>query len=203
MEIILRNPKLPVIKTSRLVLRDIRIEDISDAYMAWINDPETTRFLEIRFYKHSRKDVEAFIQSRLDNTEKVKHFGIYDNNGERLIGNVSANINVHHKSADISYVIGHPDASGMGFATEAVHAIIYFLFKHCGIEQIWAGYYAGHDGSARVLEKNGFSVQGCIKKQLTDNEGNRVDHIIVGLLPEEYIPLEKYLGKLPPAIIGG
>ena len=201
MKITNRENRLPIIESKRLVMREIRLEDISDAYIAWVNNPETTRFLEIRFKKQTQEMIRDFIQSRLDNITSVKHFGIYDEGGNRLIGNISANINTNHKSADISYVIGHPEVSARGYATEAVHTLVYYLFKFCDVEQIWAGYYGGHDGSARVLEKNGFTVQGRVKKQLIDFLGDRVDHVYVGLLPEEFQPDENLLGKLPPEII--
>jgi RimJ/RimL family protein N-acetyltransferase len=200
MKITDRENRLPIIETRRLVFRDIRIEDISDAYIAWVNNPETTRYLEIRFQELTLNKIKEFIQSRLDNITTIKHFGIYDQNGTRLVGNISANINIHHKSADISYVIGHPEANGKGYATEAVHSIVYYLFNHCDIEQIWAGYYEGHEGSARVLQKNGFSIQGRVKKQLINHTGKRVDHIYVGLLPEDFQPDENLLGKLPVEI---
>jgi RimJ/RimL family protein N-acetyltransferase len=200
MKITDRENRLPIIETRRLVLRDIRIEDISDAYIVWINDPETTRYLEIRFQEQTLGKIKEFIQSRLDNITTVKHFGIYDQGGTRLVGNISVNININHKSADISYVIGHPEASGKGYATEAVHVIVYYLFNHCDIEQIWAGYYGGHEGSTRVLEKNGFTVQGRVKKQLIDYTEKRVDHIYVGLLPEDFQPDENLLGGLPAGI---
>ncbi len=200
MKITVRENRLPIIETTCLVLRDIRIEDISDAYIAWVNDPETTRYLEIRFQEQTLENIKKFIQSRLDNITTVKHFGIFDQECTRLVGNISANININHKSADISYVIGHPEASGKGYATEAVHAIVYYLFNHCDIEQIWAGYYGGHEGSARVMEKNGFTVQGRMKKQLIDYTGKRVDHIYVCLLPEDFQPDENLLGELPAEI---
>ena len=197
MEITKRKDKLPIIETARLLLRDIRVKDISDNYLAWINDPETTQYLEIRFEPQTRTKVEAFIQSRVENVKNVKHFGIYDDNGSRLIGNVTANINARHKSADISYIIGHPDAMGKGYATEAVHAVVYYLFHLAGMEQLWAGYYQSHTASAKVLAKNGFTVQGCVKKQLLNHKGEREDKIYVGLLPDDFTPNPELIGPLP------
>ncbi len=194
MKITERTGRLPILATKRLILRDIRVEDISDAYLAWINDPETTKHLEIRHRKHSREDAEAFIKSRLEDIENVKHFGIYDQDGTRLVGNISANINHLHKSADISYIIGHPGAQGKGYATEAIHAIVYYLFRHAGIGHVWAGYYAGNKASARVLEKNGFTVQARIRKKLINHKGEREDHIIAAILPEEFQPNASLLG---------
>lgn len=201
MKITLRENYLPIINTERLILRDIAIGDISYSYIQWINDFETTKYLEVRFQKYTRDDIERFIKSRLADIVNVKHFGVYDNNGSRLIGNVTANIKIHHKSADISYIIGHPEANNKGYGTEAVHCVVYYLFNYCDIEQIWAGYYEGHFGSEKVLSKNGFTVQGRLKKQLIGCDNKRVDHIFVGLLKCDFKPYENLLGRLPPQII--
>lgn len=201
MEIILREPALPIIRTSRLVIRDIEIKDISPEYVAWLNNPEVNKYLEIRFAEQTPHAVEDFIKSKLRNTRSSKHFGVYDNGGKRLVGTVTLpSIKWNHLSADLSFVIGHPGAKGKGYATEAVHGVVYYCFRHCGLVKLWAGYYDGHTGSAKVLSKNGFCEEGRLKNELVDFNGRRVDHVLVGLLAEDFIPDEKLLGKLPPEI---
>jgi RimJ/RimL family protein N-acetyltransferase len=207
MEIILRDPKLPIIKTLRLLIRDIEVKDVSDDYITWLNNPEITKFLEVRFSKHTRENVEDFVRSKLKTAESSKalihaeHFGVYDNNGSRLVGTVTMpSIKSNHLSTDISFVIGHPDARGKGYGTEAVHAVVYYAFKHAGLKKLWGGYYDGHIASARVLAKNGFREEGRILKEFINVEGKRVDHVLVGLMAEDFVPNEKLLGPLPPKI---
>jgi len=201
LQIRLRDPRLPVIRTKRLVLRDITVADISPAYIAWLNDPETVKYLEIRFRRQPPDIVRKYIEDRLKDTINSHHFGIYDQNGQRLVGTVTLpRINRRHGYADISFVIGHPEASGKGYASEAVHGICYYAFFHMGLTKLWGGYYEGHEASARVFAKNGFSVEGCLRKKLLSYDGRRVDHILVGLLAEEFKPAEKYLGPIPPLV---
>ena len=78
MEITVREGRLPVIKTKRLLLRDIKVEDITDEYVNWLNDPEVNRFLEIRFQRHTRETVTRFIKQKLEDVRSSKHFGVYD-----------------------------------------------------------------------------------------------------------------------------
>lgn len=201
MEITLRDPKLPVIRTSRLVLRDIELADVSDDYVAWLNDPEVTKFLEVRFAEQTRERVEDYVRAKLRDTVSSKHFGVYDQGGARLVGTVTLPVvKARHKSADISFVIGHRDARGKGYATEAIHGVVYYAFRHAGLEKLWAGYYDGHVGSAKALAKNGFREEGRLVRELVDHSGRRVDHVLVGLLAEDFVPDEKLLGALPPKI---
>lgn len=140
------------------------------------------------------------MDGKLANTVDTKHFGVYEGKGERLVGTVTfPYINLHHSFADVSFVIGHPDVQGKGYATEAVQGAIYYMFHECGIVKIWAGYYGGHGASARVLEKNGFRVEGRLRKKLVDFRNERVDQILVGLLAEDFRPREDLLGALPPS----
>jgi len=196
MEIILREPALPIIRTRRLVIRDIEVKDISPEYVAWLNNPEVNKFLEVRFVEQTHRSVEDYIIAKLKDTRSSKHFGVYDKGGERLIGTVTLpSIKWKHLSSDLSFVIGHPDAQGKGYATEAVHGVAYYCFKHCGLVKLWAGYYDGHTGSAKVLAKNGFKEEGRLVKELVDYTGKRVDHVLVGLLADDFVPDEKLLGS--------
>lgn len=201
MEIIFRGDKLPIIKTRRLILRDITVADISQDYIDWLNNPKVNEFLEIRFSKQTRETVTAYIQAKLADTRNSKHFGIYDQDGSRLIGTVTFPvINWHHLFADLSFVIGHPEGSGHGYATEAVNAALYYIFNFCDMYYVWAGYYEGHNGSSSVLKKNGFKVEGCFRKKRINAQGVRVDNILTGLQKDEYKPKPDLLGVLPPTV---
>jgi len=198
MEIINRKMRLPVIKTKRLVLKDITLDDISNDYINWLNNPDINKYLEIRFTPQTFETVREYVKDKLNNTIYTKHFGIYDQNGNRLVGTVTLpHINTHHSYADISFVVGHQNAQGKGYATEAVHAVTYYMFKKCGLVKLWAGYYEDHKASAKVLKKNGFRVEGKLRKQYINHEGNRVDHVLVGLLSEEFKVDRGLIGPLP------
>ena len=182
-----RRGRLPVIKTARLVLRDIGVDDITPEYVAWLNDPQVTRYLEIKWERQTKKKVIDYVRAKLKDTTNTKHFGVYDQGGTRLVGTVTLpNIDRHHFFADVSFVIGHPQARGKGYATEAVQAVVCYVFQYCGLQKIGAGYYDGHRASARVLEKIGFKVEGRLEKKLVNEHNQRVDHILVGLLAENY-----------------
>lgn len=185
-----RDPGLPVLETARLALREIRLEDVSDEYVAWLNDPETTRYLEVRFSPQPREAVEAFVRQMLERVADHLHFGVWDHGGARLVGTVTAHLNHHHRYADVSFVIGHPDAKGQGYATEAVRALSWYLFRRRGLAMLQAGYYGSHAASARVLARCGFTEQGRMRGKLVGPDGTREDHVLVGLLAADFVPPE-------------
>ena len=199
MEIISRGARLPIIKTKRLVLRDIRVEDISKDYVEWLNNPEVNGSLEIRFAPQTYESVKAYVESKLRDTKTTKHFGIYDQEGQRLVGTVTLpHIDWHHSFADISFVVGYPGIQGRGYATEAVHGVAYYMFEESGLVKLWGGFYGGHSASEKVFLKNGFRVEGRVKKKYVNREKVRVDWVLMGLLADEFVENPAYLGTLPP-----
>lgn len=200
MEIISRGTRLPIIKTNRLVLRDIQVEDISPEYVSWLNNPETNRHLEIRFTPQDYESVKGYVESKLRDTSNTKHFGVYDREGQRLVGSVTLpHIDWRHSFADISFVIGYPGVQGNGYAAEAVHGVAYYMFRECGLVKLWGGFYDGHTASEKVFLKNGFKMEGRVRKKYLNHKNLRVDWVLMGILADEFVEKEALLGKLPPA----
>lgn len=199
MEIILRGNRLPIVKTRRLVLRDIELQDISQEYVEWLNNPAVNEFLEIRFVPQDPERVRAYVESKLRDTRNTKHFGIYDQKGRRLIGTVTLpHIDWNHSFADISFVVGYPGLQGKGYATEAVHGVAYYMFRECGLAKLWGGVYGGHLASEKVFLKNGFQVEGRVRKKYVNRRNVRVDWVLMGLLADDFVENPDYLGALPP-----
>ncbi len=175
--------------SKRLLMKQLTENDITDEYVKWLNELKVTKFLEIRFTKHRRSDVVSYITKRLDPSNRCLHLGVFDHNGDRLIGTVTFNeINPHHSSAAISFVIGHPDATGKGYGFEAVHASTNYMFQAQGLFKIWGGYYDGHTASEKIFIKNGYKIEGRLQEKLLDYRGKRVDHVLVGLLARDFLP---------------
>ena len=69
----------------------------------------------------------------------------------------------------------------MGITTKSIKAILSIAFEELDLEKITAGCYSINTSSRRVLENNGFVIEGTRKKQSTF-EGERVDSLIFGLI---------------------
>ena len=194
MRIFSRDNLPPILVTSRLTLREVDIKDVSEDLLRWLNDPQITQYLEIRHVPQTRERVYDYVRSRLMMPENP-HFGVYDKGGERLIGTTTVNMyNEMHKTADISFVIGHSEAGGRGYATEAVHAVCAYLFHVTGLEKVTGGLYKENIGSRRVFEKNAFTLEGERRSQYVSMDGNRTDALMYGLLAVEFVPDFTLLG---------
>lgn len=159
-------------------LRIIEEQDVTEAYVDWLNDYEIVKFTEQRFYDHTYSGVCDFVRAKAESKVDLL-FGIFV--WDRHIGNVKLGpIKWEHKSAEISYFVGEKSYWGKGLGTQAVGAAVQYGFKTIGLEKINAGYYAPNVGSACVLKKIGFTVEG-VRHSDVFFEGERVDNILVGL----------------------
>ena len=63
-----------IIKTTRLALRTLGKEDVSDSYLGWMRDYEVIRCLESRFsIPAGKSDLESFIKSANDSPNSVSY----------------------------------------------------------------------------------------------------------------------------------
>lgn len=160
-------------------IRTLSIEDICDDYINWMNDSEVVKYTEQRFYKHSLKDIQKFVEDKINSPADIL-FGVFCEGFH--IGNIKLGpINWMHENAEVSYLIGNKKFWGRGIATSVVKTVVDFGFNELDLKKINAGYYEDNAGSAKVLKKCGFIVEGVRKKDVI-LESKRVSAILVGLI---------------------
>lgn len=165
----------------RVVLRPLTVADVSEAYVGWMNDAVTNRYMETRWRSHSRADVEAFVAEKA--ASEAEHlFGIFRVDNGRHIGNIKIGpIDIRHGRADLSYFIGDARSRGQGLASEAVGLGVRIGFEQLGLHKLTAGIYAANAESGRVLNKNGFAAEGRRPSHFAF-EGGRDDMVEYGLI---------------------
>ena len=103
------------IETERLLLRQLEVADVSVEYVAWLNDPEVSRYLETRHAPQDEETVRTFVE-RVRSREDEVLFGIFLKDAGRHIGNIKVGpVRPYHQLADISLFIGPRDCWGRGY----------------------------------------------------------------------------------------
>lgn len=159
-----------VLRGRRIHLRPLCASDASDRYVAWLNDPEVNRFLEIRFHDHTLADVKEFLR-KLEADESCAGFAIVLNEGARHIGNIKLGpINERHGFGEVSLFIGEKDCWGKGLATEAIELVTEYAFKARGLRRVEAGAYSSNQGSAKAFLKAGWRQEAILVAKWRDGE---------------------------------
>lgn len=149
--------------TRRLVLRAFRDEDAA-ALASYRDDPRVARYQDWELpYTHEMAAKMIAEQAGIDGPVPGEWAQVAIERGGRLVGDVG--IGLHHQggSAVIGYTIAQ-ERQGLGFAGEAVAAVIDRLFTTLGVHRIRAAADPANLPSQRLLEGLGFRFEGIARR---------------------------------------
>jgi RimJ/RimL family protein N-acetyltransferase len=171
-----------------LHLSSLRLTDI-DAYLKHLNDGgEISACTPVIPYPYTEDAASWWIRHRIEFTELAGReisFAIRNAEGV-LIGSVGADdfrIGESHR-AEVGFWVAKAYRS-RGIATSALRVFIRYAFEQLDLSRLTAHTLVFNTASARVLEKNGFQVEGCLRKHTRIN-GNLFDTLACGLLKEDW-----------------
>ena len=163
----------------KLSIGILQIEQVTQSYVDWFYNKEVVRYSDNQYRKRSFDGQCSYVESCLKN-EDVNLYGIF--NDATHIGNiVMSGLCSFHRKAELTYVIGETKYWGKGVASFAISKIIEIARDEFNLNKLYASIASGNIGSARVLEKNGFVLEGTRKKHLFYN-GEFFDQIDYGLI---------------------
>lgn len=164
---------------SRIELRVVEEEDLP-YLQALINDPAVWSTLFQNRPLSMDDEREWLDQVRADDGRL--HLLICEDEEPRGIVGLSE-IDANWGTAEVGYYID-PAHTGNGFATEAVGVLLEYAFDQLRLEKLRADVIASNVASARVLEKNGFVEEGCLRDHAYI-DGARQDVRLYGRLPSD------------------
>lgn len=148
-----------------IYLRETHLNDCNENYLSWLNDPESSRFLETRFANQSLNSIYDFVNKTNSSVDSYL-CAIIDVHSDMHIGNIKVGpIHPFYKRAEISYFIGEKSYWGRGYATEAVSLMTKFAFRDLKLHKLRGLVREFNVGSKKVLEKNGYILEGVLRKE--------------------------------------
>ncbi len=132
-------------------------------------------------------NADWWIEKRIEHTSRLSKevsFAIRDTDS-KLIGVVSADnleLGATHR-AEIGYWLAKA-YWGQGIMTDAVRAFVEYAFNELELVRLTAHVFELNIGSARVLEKNGFKLEGRFRKHF-QKDGKLLDARLYGLLKDD------------------
>ncbi len=150
-------------------LRPWRMDDAEDLAAA-INNPKVQNNLRDGLpYPYTEKDAEDFIGAML-HADPDRMFAFAVTVEDRMVGSIAVERgqNVHRLTGELGYYIAEPYWN-RGLGASAVGQIVEYVFANSDIVRIYAEPYAYNTGSCRILEKNGFRLEGVMRKNAIKN----------------------------------
>lgn len=152
------------IGTERLVLRPLSLDDADD-HARYQGDPEAVRYLRwpVRTPEESRAHLAVRLPSdRLATDGDVVVLAIVPRSGPlagRVVGDLTLIASsVEQAGVEIGWVL-HPQAQGVGYATEAARALLDLAFDRLGAHRVVAQLDARNTASARLCERLGMRLE--------------------------------------------
>ena len=160
------------LETPRLILRRLTQADAEPMYKNWASDPEVTKFLTWPTHSSAEvsKQVIAMWASHY-NELNYYQWGIVVKNENALIGTI-AGVELHDEiaAAEIGYCIGK-NWWHKGYMSEALTAVIDFLFDEVGLNRIAARHDVNNPHSGGVMKKCGMQFEGIMREGAKNNQG--------------------------------
>lgn len=156
--------KLPILKTERLLLRPVTLQDL-EAMFDYASRENVVRY--VTWQAHiSLEDTKAFIELILNGYQQGNHLLWGIEYAGILIGTIDfVMINDAHKYGEIGYVLSE-DYWNKGFTTEATKELIEYGFKKLDLVRIQARCFEENIGSQKVMEKSGMQFEGLLRKSM-------------------------------------
>lgn len=175
----------PILKSERLILRAITLEDAQ--YIQSIrNNPKVMEFMDSNNHE-TLEDSKQFIQNNITSFKNKEgiYWAIIEKQTEAFIGDFSYwRIDKKNHRAEIGYTL-MPEFWGKGYMSEAIKTIINFGFNDLNLHSIEANINPNNNSSRKLLQKIGFEKEAYFKENYYYN-GIYLDSEIYSLLKTNY-----------------
>jgi ribosomal-protein-alanine N-acetyltransferase len=167
----LKHKGTQTIETSRLILRQAKMEDAQAMFCNWANDSEVTKYLT--WPPHADVEVtKNVIANWVESYSKDDYYHwmiVLKETGEP-IGSLLVSTLGRAESAHVGYCIGKKWWH-RGIMTEALRAVIDFLFDQVGYHRIESLHDPNNPHSGAVMRKCGMKYEGTLRQADRNNQG--------------------------------
>lgn len=148
--------KLPILKTKRLILNQVKLSDVEEVFFSRSN-AELMQYIKREPYTEKQQAVDfiEMIMKQVEDNVSV-NWALRSSENGKMMGSICIwNFSEDRKTGELGYDL-LPDFQGKGFMDEAVKAVINFGFNELNLTQIEAFTSQYNEASKALLLKNNF-----------------------------------------------
>ena len=172
----------PILKTERLLLRQVTANDV-DTILALRSNDEVMKYIPRPYLKNREDALEliAMFDDKIENGIGINWGITFLDEPEKIIGIIGHyRLKPEHYRAEVGYMI-FPEYNGKGITSEALQKVVEYGFKEMKLHSIEAILDPENRASEKVLLKNGFVKEGhFIENEYYD--GHFLDSMVYSLL---------------------
>ena len=173
------------IKTERLLLRRFTLDDVQPMFENWANDERVTRYLT--WEPHKEVEVtKCLVGIWCNDYDNPEHYCWAMELDGQPIGSISVvHFDERSDRAELGYCMGY-DWWGKGLMTEAITALVDFLFTEVGCNRLEIVHLIENPASGRVAQKCGFTKEG-VRREYFNKNGVFHDDVFYALLKKDWL----------------
>jgi len=177
----------PVLKTSRLRLRPLKLSDASAIQKAASARKIADTMISLP-HPYPAGEAELYV-ARQQAERKTGHsvtFTIEQKAEGCFCGLVEVrDIDREHSQGELSFWLT-VEAWGRGYMSDIVQAVVQYGFEDCGLNRLYAYHMTRNPASGRILEKNGFKQEGLLRQRVR-KWGQFEDVALWAILRQEWL----------------
>ena len=164
----------PILETKRLMLRQMKKDDVNAIFQCWMQDEEVSRYMCWKASNDIKRAYEfvAFEIGNIDN-DNWNRFIIVLKETDEIIGTCLLFFNEEESNWDISYNLGKA-YWGKGYMTEAMLVVMEYGINELQIKECIAAHAIENPMSGRVIQKLGFVYEKEIPYECNGSETKTV-----------------------------
>ena len=151
--------------------------------LAWLNDPETTKWLLTGDLPITRLVEEDFFEKAMRPDESQVQFAIETLNGEHLGFSGILGIEWKHGTAHSGTVIGPAELRCQGYGSDSLNVRIRYAFEVLGLRLLLTEVMTENLASCRALQKAGYRAVAQVPKRYWRRGAHRDGTLFI--LPRE------------------
>jgi len=155
--------EFPTIETSRLILREVTMDDANNMY-TYLSNHDVVKPMGLESFETVEDvwDEIRWYQSIHEEGTGIR-WGITLKDSGKVIGSCGfLNRRTKHYRAEIGYELSK-EYWGKGIASEALEAVVKYGYKHFQLERIEALIEPANLPSQKLVEKQGFQREGLLR----------------------------------------
>ncbi|WP_062050371.1 GNAT family N-acetyltransferase [Bacillus sp. JCM 19034] len=165
--------------TERLTIRPFKSNDLQDVFTIYDNE-ETCKYLlhDKWTYENRQEEFNKKLENRTLTKETMLSLAVVTNT--KVIGDLSIWYTDMKDTVEIGYSFSN-EATGKGYATEAVSGLVKKLFDEFGVHRIQANLDARNIASQKLCERIGMRKEAHFIQDYW-NKGEWTDSFVYGML---------------------
>jgi len=149
------------IRTDRLLIRPFRADDVA-GLVARRNDPEVARYQNwvLPFdQEKAEKVVSELLEMDGPKNDEWWMAVVTEAGSDKVLGDLALHLSWEGRTAEVGYTFAR-EHWGNGYATEALAAMVDYLFLELGVTRVVGMLHPDNPASAMVLERTGLLFEG-------------------------------------------